>query len=90
MFGERSRYSKPPSPEVDAAWNEITAPPGKVGFVKVQKRDLDKMNLTSIPFADGSGYLATIDVFHQLHCLNMLRMEIGKKRETIRKERSME
>ena len=27
------------------------------------------MNLTSIPYADGSGYIAVVDVFHQLHCL---------------------
>ena len=37
--------------------------------IRVQKSDLDKINRTSIPLADGSGYLASLDVFHQLHCV---------------------
>ena len=31
--------------------------------------DLKAINRTSIALADGSGYLATLDVFHELHCL---------------------
>ena len=37
--------------------------------IKVQKEDLDKIGKTSIAMADGSGYLASLDVFHQLHCV---------------------
>ncbi|KAE9972739.1 hypothetical protein EG328_004831 [Venturia inaequalis] len=69
-FGEHSAFTKPFSPEVDAAWDEISAPPGKVGFVAVDGAELKRMNMSSIALSDGSGkYLATIDVFHQLHCL---------------------
>ncbi|TID21011.1 hypothetical protein E2P81_ATG05638 [Venturia nashicola] len=74
-FGDHSPYTKPFSPEVDALWDEISAPPGKVGFVAVEKEELERMNVSSIAISDGRGrYLATIDVFHQLHCLKMLYM----------------
>jgi Mycotoxin biosynthesis protein UstYa len=85
-LGVPTKYTRPASPEVDALWDEITAPPGKgllrrclrsisivnhqtVGRVKAQKDELRRANLTSIPLADGSGYFATLDVFHQIHCL---------------------
>jgi hypothetical protein len=36
----------------------------------IQKGDLEKINRTSdVLLRDKSGYLAGIDVFHQLHCL---------------------
>lgn len=37
------------------------------------KTKVDLMNQSSIEFADGSGYLFGLDVFHQLHCLDFLR-----------------
>ena len=40
-----------------------------VGRIRVKKEELDRAELSSIHLADGSGYMATIDVFHQLHCL---------------------
>lgn len=35
----------------------------------VSKEDIKAVNRNSIALADGSGYLATLEVFHQLHCL---------------------
>ena len=32
----------------------------------VSKEDLDAINKTSVAVPDGSGYLATLDVFHQV------------------------
>ena len=40
-----------------------------MGFIKVQKDEVDAIDDFTVPFADGSGYLVTVDVFHQLHCL---------------------
>lgn len=40
-----------------------------VGNIKVQKADLKSMGDLSVAFADESGYLVTVDVFHQPHCL---------------------
>jgi len=35
----------------------------------VSEEDIKSVNRSSIALADGSGYLATLEVFHQLHCL---------------------
>ena len=51
-----------------------------VGTIRVQKSELDRMNLSTIQLADGS-YVATLDVFHQLHCL--VRLPILRKIERI-------
>ena len=48
----------------------------EVGNIKVQKDDLTSMGDLSVAFADGSGYLATVDVFHQLHCLVCLERNL--------------
>ncbi|KAK2052712.1 hypothetical protein LY76DRAFT_526127 [Colletotrichum caudatum] len=32
--------------------------------------------MKSVEFRDGSGYMVYLDVFHQLHCLNYLRMKL--------------
>ena len=37
--------------------------------IRVSAEDLRKIKRTSVAFADGSGYLATLDVMHQLHCV---------------------
>ncbi|KAF5019107.1 hypothetical protein F66182_8876 [Fusarium sp. NRRL 66182] len=42
--------------------------------LRVQKGDLQKANITSVPLNDEEGgYLATLDVFHTLHCINKVR-----------------
>lgn len=46
------------------------------GWLKQSKeklKDIGQMASDRVAFADGSGYLLGIDVFHQLHCLNYLR-----------------
>ncbi len=35
----------------------------------VSEEDIKAVNRSSIALTDGSGYLATLEVFHQLHCL---------------------
>ena len=109
-----SIYTAAPSPEVDAAWDQLyksafsqntlasfystNSPyPNLTNYVynqqslflyitafmslkqladsptdaeiRVSAEDLRKINRTSVAFADGSGYLATLDVMHQLHCV---------------------
>lgn len=42
--------------------------------LRIQKEDLEKANITSVPLNDEQGgYLATLDVFHTLHCVNKIR-----------------
>lgn len=49
-------YKGPPSSELDDAWNRLLAP----SAVRVSKEDLDRINRTSIPLKDGSGYFGTL------------------------------
>ncbi|MCJ1251143.1 hypothetical protein MMC30_008374 [Trapelia coarctata] len=44
----------------------------------VSEQDIEAVNRSSIALADGSGYLATLEVFHQLHCLDYIRQYISK------------
>ncbi|KAH8695866.1 hypothetical protein GQ44DRAFT_719161 [Phaeosphaeriaceae sp. PMI808] len=73
--GKPSEYTSLNRTVADAAWDKVDFGPTR-GWLKVQKSDLDKINDTSVPFADGSGYLAGIEVFSQLNCLNYLRKQL--------------
>ena len=35
----------------------------------VSEDDLKQINQTSVPLADGTGYIVGIEAFHELHCL---------------------
>lgn len=58
-------FKGPPRPELDEAWNKLLGPTS----IRVNKETLDRINRTSVPLLDGSGYMAGLDVYHQLHCL---------------------
>ncbi|KAK0636392.1 hypothetical protein B0T17DRAFT_571227, partial [Bombardia bombarda] len=48
--------------------------------IRVQDEDLRKINRTSVPLNDEKGgYLVTLDVFHELHCLNQLREQVYRE-----------
>ncbi|MCJ1308347.1 hypothetical protein MMC25_002000 [Agyrium rufum] len=72
---ERNAFRGPPSPAIDEAWNDIAYPNGSL--VRLTEDQLVNIN-ASIYAAEytkdlGGGYIAGIEVFHQLHCVNMLR-----------------
>ncbi|KAI0895695.1 hypothetical protein F4806DRAFT_467652 [Annulohypoxylon nitens] len=62
-------YKGLPRPEFEKAWDELLEP----AAIKVDKETLERINHTSVPLLDGSGYMAALDVFHQLHCLRWVR-----------------
>ena len=70
-----NKFRGPPSQVIDDAWEEITYPKG--GLVRLSKDQLDRINASEFAaeYTEemGGGYLAGIEVFHQLHCVNMLR-----------------
>ncbi|KAF2010396.1 hypothetical protein BU24DRAFT_454773 [Aaosphaeria arxii CBS 175.79] len=76
---DNNPYKGPPSPELDAAWHDLLAPTA----IRASKEDMDRMNRTSIPLEDGSGYFVTLDVYHQLHCLKYIRHSIHPEYYTI-------
>ncbi|KAI0913248.1 hypothetical protein F4823DRAFT_631597 [Ustulina deusta] len=75
----RDIYRLPPSPAVDEAWDRITRA-NLISITEDEIRKLGKDPSLTIPSPEswwseawGKGYMGQIDVFHQIHCLNMLR-----------------
>ncbi|ESK82890.1 hypothetical protein Moror_1378 [Moniliophthora roreri MCA 2997] len=67
---EEQIYREKPSPEVDKAWEDLYA----FQLTKISKREADQLvNKTTRLTYDPDHYLVELDVFHQLHCLNMIR-----------------
>ncbi|XWX02328.1 hypothetical protein V2A60_010365 [Cordyceps javanica] len=65
-----SKYRGEPSPEIDAAWDELL----KYNNLRVSDEELRAANASSVPLSDGGGgHLATLDVYHTLHCVNRAR-----------------
>ncbi|KAH4350602.1 hypothetical protein HBH98_051100 [Parastagonospora nodorum] len=54
---------------MDEAWAELIKPMA----IKISKKEIERLGETSISFRDGSGYLAEMAVFHELHCVKHLR-----------------
>ncbi|TEY52546.1 hypothetical protein BOTCAL_0255g00110 [Botryotinia calthae] len=75
-----SIYRKPPSPEVDAAWARIeTQNPIPLSRQDLLNQDKDPDMYAKFPESFGFGpdaFIGRIDVFHQIHCLNRLRMHL--------------
>lgn len=74
-----SVYQGVPNETNNAAWNELT----HVGMVALTESEQSKLPEKSSIFMNstensGNGvlHLGAVEVFHQLHCLDMLRMEI--------------
>ncbi|KAI1085723.1 hypothetical protein F5B20DRAFT_575231 [Whalleya microplaca] len=67
--------------DVDAAWDEISA----IGDTMISREEMIKLGLnpdTSLAITDPRngkpGYRVAIEVFHQLHCLNLMRQNVYK------------
>ncbi|KAJ7152718.1 hypothetical protein C8R43DRAFT_886016, partial [Mycena crocata] len=66
-------YEQPPSMAVDRAWQELYAFPE----TRVSNSEAAKMaNKTWPILGDSDHYLLALDIFHQLHCLDMLRQRV--------------
>ncbi|KAG2757657.1 hypothetical protein P692DRAFT_20824490 [Suillus brevipes Sb2] len=71
-----SIYRGSPSPELDATWDKISVNARPVRMTLEQLlRTGEKPSPALVRYPDeyGGGYMATIEVIHQLHCLDMLR-----------------
>lgn len=75
-FNSTNIYRGPPTPEREDAWFNLTykhaveIPEDKIAELNRSPAD----NLKHVPEDVGTGYVAILEVFHQLHCLNMIRM----------------
>ncbi|KAI1323301.1 hypothetical protein F5Y16DRAFT_384195 [Xylariaceae sp. FL0255] len=74
-FAHKTEYRGPPTDEVEAAWlrltnkHEIIIPESRLAALN---RSL-KTYPAKVQTASGTGYRANVEVFHQLHCLNLVR-----------------
>ncbi|KAK4444366.1 hypothetical protein QBC34DRAFT_360343 [Podospora aff. communis PSN243] len=65
-------YIGEPSPEIDEAWEEITA--GRYFLITAEEATDAFGSASDLYWNDKvGGYMAGIDMFHALHCLNRLR-----------------
>jgi hypothetical protein len=64
-----SPYAAPPSPATDLAWKRLLTG----GNMRISAAELQPYNTTSVPLADGSGYLAKMAFYHELHCLHKIK-----------------
>ncbi|KAK1220882.1 hypothetical protein PQX77_016316 [Marasmius sp. AFHP31] len=68
--GDTTEYMGPPSPEVDKAWNDLY----KYGLQRIPEDEAKLIPWKTIRIpGDESHYAVALDVFHQLHCLNIIR-----------------
>lgn len=63
----QSPFAGKPSPEIDAAWEDLLAPM----HIRVTATELRRTNQESVALTEeeGGGYLAWLGVFHELHCI---------------------
>ncbi|KAL8722854.1 MAG: hypothetical protein Q9225_000741 [Loekoesia sp. 1 TL-2023] len=62
-------YVRTPNKTVDSAWDALMAPM----HIRVTAKELERDNQASVHLTEGGGYLGWLGVFHELHCLNLLR-----------------
>lgn len=78
--GTKDIFRQDPSPEVDAAWDRIQTRDGvPISRLDVIRLGKDPDDAAKFPESFGFGneaYIAKVDVFHQIHCLNTLRMNL--------------
>ncbi|KAF7981254.1 hypothetical protein HWV62_34131 [Athelia sp. TMB] len=74
-FLQRSKYSGPPSPEVDQAWRELYHRYVMSAIPEEQASKLSNETMR-VPGPGHPRYIVGLDVFHQLHCLDYLRQNL--------------
>ncbi|KJK63524.1 protein of unknown function DUF3328 [Aspergillus parasiticus SU-1] len=66
---ENNVFTGDPRPEFDAAWKHLLEPM----TIKITPEELSHLPDPSIAFKDGTGYIAELAVYHELHCIKRIR-----------------
>ncbi|KAJ7653983.1 hypothetical protein DFH06DRAFT_1203397 [Mycena polygramma] len=64
-------YERRPSAAVDDAWSALYS----VAQIKLSRTEAIKLPNRTWPLSDRESYVSTLDIFHQLHCLDTLRKQ---------------
>lgn len=79
FYGEEENiYRRLAAPEVDQAWRDLGI---KIGPLHIATEDAESMRIPKDRFKVedetlGPSYLVTVEVFHQIHCLDLLRKSL--------------
>ncbi|KAN0099046.1 protein of unknown function (DUF3328) domain containing protein [Hyaloscypha variabilis] len=73
-FYDTSPYKGSPSKAIDNSWNDLI----RSGYVSISEDAIENKlhknkDYVTIPEEQGGGYLGNLEVYHQLHCLNLIR-----------------
>ncbi|KAH6854703.1 hypothetical protein B0I37DRAFT_349988 [Chaetomium sp. MPI-CAGE-AT-0009] len=68
-LAEGSIYAGYPRPESETAWRSLMEGTN----IKLYPDEMGRLNETSLKMRDGSGSLAVLGVYHELHCVKRLR-----------------
>ncbi|KAF2111301.1 hypothetical protein BDV96DRAFT_582848 [Lophiotrema nucula] len=77
---DENRFKGPPNPDQTQAWLEFF----NLTSIAVSREDLDAIDRTSVQLTSGPNrYLAMLDVFHQIHCLDKIRIYLNRDYYTL-------
>ncbi|KUI57858.1 hypothetical protein VP1G_05200 [Cytospora mali] len=71
LYNTQSKYSGPPSEEIDGAWWELVKP--ALFNASVEEIERAGESLEDVAEVTMGGYLAGLGVYHELHCLQRIR-----------------
>ncbi|KAF3807196.1 hypothetical protein GCG54_00008651 [Colletotrichum gloeosporioides] len=78
---DNSGFTGLPTAEMEAKWERLSQVPGVIippDRVSYLNRSVDQGFVSAIHDSPSLGYIGVVEVFHHLHCLNMLRQYIWK------------
>ncbi|KAK3313319.1 hypothetical protein B0H66DRAFT_483595 [Apodospora peruviana] len=68
---DRTPWQGPPDDEVDKAWRDIYV---GIGVIKIPKVDAERLPNSTLPIpGEEDGYITGLEVYHQLHRLDLIR-----------------
>ncbi|KAK0610740.1 hypothetical protein B0T14DRAFT_412240, partial [Immersiella caudata] len=70
--GRRIVYGGPANEEIDIAWEDLDFGT----YIRITELEARRLEGPTAPVHHGGGYIISLDVYHQLHCLNYLRMAL--------------
>ncbi|KAK4214179.1 hypothetical protein QBC37DRAFT_284433, partial [Rhypophila decipiens] len=74
FHADRTKWQGPPDDDVDRAWHDLYV---DVGVIKIPSADADRLPNSTLPIPGDEGfYITGLEVYHQLHCLDLVRKHL--------------